>query len=201
MTSPTAELDGRRARRGRNREAVVDALLTLFREGELNPSVAAVAERSGISLRSVFRYFDDLDEMGRIAIQRHLDEVGHLFELPKIGEGSRSDRIEALVTQRASLYERVAPVVRAAMLRAPFQPVIAEGLAARRALMRDQLERQFAPELATVSAEEAQQTVAGADSLASFEVLELLRLDQKLSAAAAAAVIRTSLDKLLPKGK
>ncbi|HEX3897880.1 MAG TPA: TetR/AcrR family transcriptional regulator [Mycobacteriales bacterium] len=201
MTSPSAELDGRRARRGRNREAVVDALLELFREGELNPSVAMVAERSGISLRSVFRYFDDLDEMGRIAIQRHLDEVGHLFDLPKLGEGSRSDRIEALVAQRCALYERVAPVVRAAMLRAPFQPVIAEGLAARRALMRDQLQRQFAPELAKLSADAVLVIVAGADVLASFEVLELLRLDHLLSAADAVAVIRTSLDRLLPKGE
>jgi AcrR family transcriptional regulator len=201
VTGPTAELDGRRARRGRNREAVVDALLELFREGELNPSVAMVAERSGISLRSVFRYFDDLDEMGRIAIQRHLDEVGYLFDLPKLGEGSRADRIAALVTQRASLYERVAPVVRAAMLRAPFQPVIAEGLAARRALMRDQLQRQFAPELAALPAAETVLIVGAADAFASFEVLELLRLDQKLSAADAVAVIRTSLDRLLPKGE
>jgi AcrR family transcriptional regulator len=201
VTGPSAELDGRRARRGRNREAVVDSLLELFREGELNPSVAMVAERSGISLRSVFRYFDDLDEMGRIAIQRHLDEVGHLFDLPKLGEGSRAERIDALVAQRSALYERVAPVVRAAMLRAPFQPVIAEGLAARRALMRDQLQRQFAPELEASSAEEAQVIVGGADAFASFEVLELLRLDQKLSAADAVAVLRTSLDRLLPKGE
>jgi AcrR family transcriptional regulator len=180
---------------------VVDALLELFREGELNPSVATVAERSGISLRSVFRYFDDLDEMGRIAIQRHLDGVGHLFDLPRLGEGPRSNRIDALVAQRVSLYERVAPVVRAAMLRAPFQPVIAEGLAARRVLMREQLQRQFAPELSALPAEEALPIVAAADVLASFEVLELLRLDQLLSTADAADVIRMSLDRLLPKGK
>ncbi|HVY11795.1 MAG TPA: TetR/AcrR family transcriptional regulator [Mycobacteriales bacterium] len=197
-TTPS-ELDGRRARRGRNRETVVDALLQLFREGDLNPSVAAVAERSGVSLRSVFRYFDDLDEMGRIAIQRHLDNVGHLFDLPKIGEGSRGDRIEALVAQRSTLYERVAPVVRAAQIRAPFQPVIAEALVARRALMREQLERQFAPELAKLPAEEVPAVVSAADILASFEAMEILRTDQKLSTARAVAVITTSMDRLLPR--
>jgi AcrR family transcriptional regulator len=197
-TTPS-ELDGRRARRGRNRETVVDALLQLFREGDLNPSVAAVAERSGVSLRSVFRYFDDLDEMGRIAIQRHLDNVGHLFDLPKIGEGSRGDRIEALVAQRSTLYERVAPVVRAAQIRAPFQPVIAEALVARRALMREQLERQFAPELAKLRAEEVPAVVSAADILASFEAMEILRTDQKLSTARAVAVITTSMDRLLPR--
>jgi AcrR family transcriptional regulator len=198
VTTASSELDGRRARRGRNREAVVDALLELFREGELNPSVAAVAERSGVSLRSVFRYFDDLDEMGRIAIGRHLERVGHLFDLPNIGEGSRADRIDALVAQRGTLYERVAPVMRAALIRAPFQPVISDALARRRAFLRSQVEQQFAPELATLSATDAAAVLVGADVLTSFEALEVLRVDQKLSPARAATAIKTSLDRLLP---
>jgi AcrR family transcriptional regulator len=198
VTATSSELDGRRARRGRNREAVVDALLQLFRDGELNPSVAAVAEKSGVSLRSVFRYFDDLDEMGRIAIQRHLDNVGHLFDLPNIGEGSRSERLDAIVAQRSSLYERVAPVVRAAQIRAPFQPVISDALIARRALLRDQLSRHFAAELASLSSEEATAVVANADTLASFEAMEILRVDQKLAPAKAITVVRIGLDRLLP---
>ena len=198
MSANSSELDGRRARRGRDREAVVDALLLRFGDGLLNPSVATFSEKSGISLRSVFRYFDDLDEMGRIALQRHLDEVGHLFDLPKLGEGSRSERIEALVAQRSALYERVAPVVRAAMIRAPFQPVIAEGLVARRVLLREQLQRQFATELELLPADEVTAVVAGADILASFEAMELLRVDQKLSTARAVEVVRMSLDRLLP---
>src|ERR1700760_3827228 len=104
--TPT-DLDGRRARRGRNRETVVDALLELFREGDLNPSVATVAERSGVSLRSVFRYFDDLDEMGRIAILRHTENVQHLFNLEQIGEGDRSDRINRIIESRLRLYDAV----------------------------------------------------------------------------------------------
>jgi AcrR family transcriptional regulator len=198
VTATSSELDGRRARRGRNREAVVDALLELFREGQLNPSVAAVAERSGVSLRSVFRYFDDLDEMGRIAIGRHLDSVGHLFDLPGIGEGSRADRIDALVTQRLALYERVAPVMRAALIRAPFQPVISTALARRRAFLRDQVASQFAPELAQVSGAEAASVLAGADVLTSFESMELLRVDHKLTTARAAVAVKGSLDRLLP---
>ncbi|HVS68029.1 MAG TPA: TetR/AcrR family transcriptional regulator [Mycobacteriales bacterium] len=198
MTATSSELDGRRARRGRNREAVVDALLELFREGELNPSVAAVAERSGVSLRSVFRYFDDLDEMGRIAIGRHLDSVGHLFELANLGEGARAERIDALVTQRVALYERVAPVMRAALIRAPFQSVISNALRRRREFLRDQVAQQFAPELATVTAAEAAVVLAGADVLTSFESMELLRVDHKLTTAKAAAAIKGSLDRLLP---
>ncbi len=198
MTATSSELDGRRARRGRNREAVVDALLDLFREGDLNPSVAVVAERSGVSLRSVFRYFDDLDEMGRIAIQRHLDSVGHLFELPGIGEGPRADRIDALVSQRVALYERVAPVMRAALIRAPFQKVISTALTRRREFLRDQVRQQFAPELAMLNAADAAVVISGADVLTSFESMELLRVDHRLTTAKTEAAIKGSLDRLLP---
>ena len=52
--------DGRRARRDRNRVAVVDSLLALYAEGDLNPSTDAIALRAGLSPRSLFRYFDDL---------------------------------------------------------------------------------------------------------------------------------------------
>jgi AcrR family transcriptional regulator len=198
VTSAATELDGRRARRGRNREAVVDALLDLFREGELNPSVSLVAERSGVSLRSVFRYFDDLDEMGRIAIARHTENVQHLFPLPRIGEGERVDRIRRLVDHRLTLYEAVAPVVRATMLRAPFQPVIAAGLHERREYLRAQVEEQFAPEFAKAAPDDRYALAAAADTLTSFEAMELLRVDRELPVARCAAVVRNSLDQLLP---
>jgi AcrR family transcriptional regulator len=199
VTIAATELDGRRARRGRNREAVVDALLGLFREGDLNPSAAAVAERSGVSLRSVFRYFDDLDEMGRIAIARHTQNVQHLFALPKLGEGGRDERIRRLVDHRVTLHQEVAPVVRATMLRAPFQPVIAAGLAERRDFLRRQVEEHFAPELAKVDPADRYAIAAAVDALTGFEALELLRVDRKLSIPRCAAVVRTALARLLPE--
>jgi AcrR family transcriptional regulator len=197
-TSQPTELDGRRARRGRNREAVVDALLELFREGVLSPSVATVAERSGVSLRSVFRYFDDLDEMGRIAIARHTENVQHLFPLAKIGEGNREDRIQRLVDHRIALYDAVAPVVRATMLRAPFQPVVAAGLAERRAYLRDQIDEQFAPELAILPDTDRFVVATAADALTSFETLEVLRVDRALPLLRCGTVMRGALDRLLP---
>lgn len=198
MTTQATELDGRRARRGRNREAVVDALLELFREGVLSPSVATVAERSGVSLRSVFRYFDDLDEMGRIAIARHTQNVQHLFPLPKIGEGSREDRIQRLVDHRLTLYDAVAPVVRATMLRAPFQPVVAAGLAERRIYLRAQIEEQFAPELRPLSDTDHFVVAAAIDSVTSFESLEVLRVDRELPLLRCGTVLRGALARLLP---
>lgn len=198
MTTAATELDGRRARRGRNREAVVDALLDLFREGDLSPSVAKVAERSGVSLRSVFRYFDDLDEMGRIAIARHSESVRHLFPLPGIGEGDRGQRIRRFVDHRIALYREVAPVVRATVVRAPFQPVVAEGIARRRAYLRSQIDEHFAPEFAALPDADQETVGAAVEVATSFESLELLRSGRRMSHARCAAVMRASLERLLP---
>ena len=62
--APTTE-DGRHARRDRNRLAVVDAMLELYVEGNLDPSSDEIAERAGLSPRSLFRYFEDLDDLGQ----------------------------------------------------------------------------------------------------------------------------------------
>jgi len=81
------EVDGRTARRDRNREAVLDAVLELFSEGNLAPSPDDVAQRAGISLRSVYRYVADSDGLIRDAIERHTERIAPLFLIEDIGEG------------------------------------------------------------------------------------------------------------------
>ena len=49
---PDAPADGRTARRDRNREAVLDAVLDLFADGAIAPAPAEVAARSGVSRRA-----------------------------------------------------------------------------------------------------------------------------------------------------
>jgi hypothetical protein len=69
-------LDGRRARSARSREAAADAILDLLDEGltEL-PGAAEVAERSGLSTRTVFRLFDDLESLYAAAVMRQRPPV------------------------------------------------------------------------------------------------------------------------------
>src|SRR5437764_99636 len=63
-------LDGRAARRDRGREAVLDAVIALFEEGHVRPTPEAVAERSGVSVRSVYRYYEDRDDLIRADTHR-----------------------------------------------------------------------------------------------------------------------------------
>lgn len=174
-------VDGRRAWRERNRTAVVDALLDLYSEGIISPGAQEVAERSGVSRRSLFRYFDDMDEMCRVAIERHAQRVSHLFEIEQIGEGTCEERIRRIVDQRIRLFETIAPIRRIAKLRAPFQPIIADEL--RRVQSRDRrlLERHFAAELDVLDADARRDVLASADVLTSFESFDLMREVQGLS--------------------
>ena len=169
--------DGRRQRRERNRDAVVQAVLELVREGELAPGAAAIAARAGLSARSVFRYFDDLDDLCRAGIAHQLALVRPILDQQLPPDGTLAERVEAVVAQRVDLFEAMGAVGTFARLRAPFQPLVAEQLTAARRLLRDRLRSALSPELAELDADEADTLVAAADVMCSFEAFRLLRDD------------------------
>jgi AcrR family transcriptional regulator len=191
------KVDGRRAWRQRNRDAVVDALLDLYREGNLSPGTDELVERSGVSRRSLFRYFDDLNDLCRAAIARQIARASHLIAIQGIGVGPLDDRITRLVRQRADLYHAIAPAARVGRLRAPFQPVVAEQVRQSRAVLRRQVEKHFAPELDRLTPECCRETLDAADLLCSFESFALLRETQGLNRQQYQRTIRRALTALL----
>ena len=190
-----APQDGRRAWRERNRLAVVDALLDLYAAGNLRPDAGAVAERSGVSRRSVFRYFDDRDDLDRAAIERQQQRVRHLLDVPLIGEGALLERIALLVAQRVVLFEQIRPAARVSRLRAPFHKVIAEELGQSRRFLTRQVERQFAQELSQMTGTVRAETLSASDAFCSFETYDFL-CDRGLAAAEIGAVMRRALEAL-----
>lgn len=175
--------DGRRLRRSRNRETVVDALLALYNEGNLDPSAADVAERSGLSPRSLFRYFTDVDDLARAAIDRQYAILlpRALIELDT--DAPLEERAKSLVERRVTVFEIVGNVGLVARLRAPFEPVIAEQLTGIRSQMRAQIEALFPKELKALGAARGRAALAAIDSLCTFEVYHLWRGDQGLETA------------------
>jgi AcrR family transcriptional regulator len=199
-----AVTDGRTARRDRNRLAVLDAVLELLSEGDLTPSPEAIALRSGVSLRSVYRYMSHIDDLAHAAIDRHLERVGPLFAFEPIGEGPFSERVEAFVATRLRLSEAVAPVARAALARtrmrlAPASEIIREGLNARRGLLRVQLSRQFAAELATFG-RQADAILAAADALTQIETIDWFLVDGGYTLEQTRDALVTGLNRLLRPG-
>ncbi len=121
MSSPVAVTerpDGRVLRGRRNREAVVDAFLSLLEEGDPQPRAGAIASRAGVSTRSVFQHFRDLESLYLVAGQREAKRLAKI--LPEIDPSlSRRERIEVFVARRAEALEALAPVAAAARLREP----------------------------------------------------------------------------------
>lgn len=186
-------VDGRRARRDQNRERVVDALLEIYRDGDLQPSVAAVAERSGVSHRSVFRYFDDLDELYRVAVERQYRSLLDYLHLENIGEGPLNDRIEQIVERRLDLYEVAAPVARVGQMMSPVQPVIEESQRRNASDGVRQIRRHFKPELAAMGQTDRNAVAEAAAAVLSIDHMEYLCHMRQLHRSEAGAALRRVL--------
>lgn len=197
MTTTGEQVDGRKARRDRNSEAVLDAVRELFVEGNYLPTAEAVAARSGVSLRSVYRYFEDTDALFRAAVARRVQLAEPLFVLPELGEGDLDDRIARLVDHRLALHAALGPEARAAVLRGPSAPLVNEALEARRRQLTAQLDQHFAPELRAIGGARAQALLRCMDLLLQFESVEQLTRQSSLTKARARRVLITGLRALL----
>ncbi len=199
-TDALPTVDGRRARRDQNRERVVDALLEIYREGELRPSVAMVAERSGVSHRSVFRYFEDLDELHRVAVERQYASIRDFLMISEIGRGPLADRIDKIVEGRLKLYDVSSPVSRVGHMLAPVEPVLAAHLQEMAAASVAQVARHFAAELDSMNDNDAAITAEALALAVSMESMEALRHIRGLGRGRAGAVMRATLSGLLTSG-
>jgi AcrR family transcriptional regulator len=200
-TSESAVVDGRTARKDRNMVAVLDAVLELFIKGDLIPSPEAIAQRSGVSLRSVYRYLAASRDLVHAAIERHLEQVGPLFALDPLGEGPFATRVEQFVTARLRLHQATAPMARAAQARTRMRPtpaseIIKESLNARRGLLRVQLSRHFARELATFGLR-ADAILAAADALTQIETIDWYLIDGGYTLAQTRDALIIGLERLL----
>jgi TetR/AcrR family transcriptional regulator of autoinduction and epiphytic fitness len=196
VLEPEVNEDGRRRRAERNRTAVVDALLSLYDEGNPRPGVADIAARAGVSPRSVFRHFDDLEALAATAIERQWTRVHELFEPPSPG-GHAASRVTALVAQRVRLHDTIIGVARAAALIALSSPTVSTALHDRRQLLADQVTSLFAAELESREAPARHDLAAALQAAASLEHVDYLRTQTGLDAIRTAAVLERTLLALL----
>jgi AcrR family transcriptional regulator len=193
-TSANVPRDGRRARRHRSRDLAVDALLDLLSEGVTRPTAQQVAERSGVSLRSIFRIFDDVDTLHTEAAARQLERSRHLFVDVK-ATGSTGERIDAVVELHDRLYRSVAPVRRAAIRAAPESPALRDQLSMARTWLRGEIERVFAAELGAL--DDGGATLSGVELVLSFEAWDQLAAGQELAGPARRATMTRLLQAML----
>jgi len=189
----TDTLDGRTARSARTREAVVRAVLDLVRAGSSRPTAREIAEHAGISLRSVYVHFDDLEDLFLAAAREYVRQLSALLK-PIDAILPLRARIAAWADQRASIWESTLPVRRAAELWAPASPSLAEVTRSARQRSWADTRRLFGPEVA--GRPDADVLLEMVNVLGSAAAWDTFR-ERGMTVAAARDILSVSLTKLL----
>ncbi|MDX6740608.1 TetR/AcrR family transcriptional regulator [Actinocorallia sp. A-T 12471] len=180
--------DGRAARSHRSRLAVVEALRELHAAGELRPSADRVAERAGVSRRTVWQQFTDMETLLVEAGRRDIEVLLQLVE--PAAEGLPLDeRVVWFVRQRAKVFERMTPGWRAARLYQPFSAELRRTRQRTAALARAELETVFGPELGRLAPSARADLVASLQALTLWPFWDSLQVDLGLSGSQATALL------------
>ena len=131
-------------------------MIDLIREGDLKPTVDKIADRAALSHRSVFRYFDDLNDLARAAFETEFREALPLAIVDNVGEGELVDRIDRLVATQLRTLRRTHLLGIVARSRATDIEAIEIGQRKIYARRLDQITRHFAPELGALPARHAE---------------------------------------------
>lgn len=189
------KVDGRVARGERTRQAVVEALLALYAENNLTPTMDEIASRVGMTSRTIYHHFDDQEAIAEAVREHQRPLIVHHLEA-QVGE-TLEERVSGLVTQRAQLYERIAPVRRAALANMHTSARIRKGQSGLATRSRRQLTTTFDPELSNLDADRRATTLELIDLHTSWETWERLRRWQRLSVAKAEALVTLLLSDAL----
>jgi AcrR family transcriptional regulator len=195
MSELAPTTDGRTLRSLRTREAIVDATIGLLEEGDLRPTAPRVAERAGVSVRSVFQHFDDLETLHAAVAERLVERVGVLL-VPIPASLPLAERLDRFVRQRAQLLEAITPIRRAADVHGPFSAEITARLRDGQAFLRDEVAETFSPELAE-AAGDREELLDALDAALSWGTWDGLRTSAGRGQEAAERVVRRLASALL----
>lgn len=190
------ERDGRLLRTARTRQLVVEAFLDLLGEGESQPTAQQVSDRSGVSMRSIFRLFDDVEALHGAAIATQIDRVADL--IVAIGpDGPLGGRVKAVVDSRAKLFEAIAPVRRMAVRLAPTSPPIRADLELANEFFRAQVAEVFVHELSVLAVVGRSDVLDALDLATSWETWERLRGTQGIPERRARRIVADLMHRVL----
>lgn len=192
-------LDGRQSRTARSRLAICEACLDLVQEGALQPSADQVAERAGVSRRSIFNHFADLAELYDAVVEVGMQRCAPLLETISADEPA-ARRVEHLVAVRSTFLEAAAPFTRALTAQALVGPATDQAQRVSRDALRLQhreVERLFERELLGLPATDRAQVLEAISAALSPLHWEYLRRSRGNSISRARAILQRTLRAVL----
>lgn len=200
-TKVKASPDGRHLRSERSRAVIAKAMLDLVRNTGQMPTTDAVADRAGVSRRSVFRHYADVSELLTAAYELQRKDAFAHFPPRDPSQWSEDQRIEAFVDRGAAIFEHVTPVRRAAVHMASDYPVLLDLMRDDDALHRTFIDNLFGPSF------DGQETTVRTTLLntmvvsSSWSTWYAMRSEQGLDMEGARNVMRTAFRAVLAYAK
>jgi AcrR family transcriptional regulator len=187
--------DGRFKRSERSRQAIIDAMIVSMEKGCYIPTAQQVADQAGISIRTVFRHFSEMELLYKEITEIQKPSYAKHF-IDQDLTGSIKQRIDRLVDARIAGYLQIFHLEKATHALLWRSAVIRHNYRNSQKLLRSLLFKML-PELATKTST----THEIADSLTSFEYFERLHTFQELSIDECKNIMKSALNDLLANKK
>ncbi len=166
--------DGRKRRSNTTKIKIADALLDLVKEGDYRPTARQIAVRAGVSERSVFQHFNDLNELHDAVGRRQFDRLVR-FRKPIPHSLDFKSRLKRYISQRANILEDVTPIRRAMVVVELSSISLLQSRQEFHQLTLNQILEAFSPELESLSAEKKKLATDAIEAVSSWHTWESMR--------------------------
>ena len=175
MTNTTHKTDGRNQRSIRSRQQIVRALQDLVESGIFIPTAQQVADEAGISIRTVFRHFEDMESLYAEIDEAHKPKYEAIFNGHDFS-GTLEQRVTAAVECRIDCYTQMYAMEKATAALHWRSKLIQQQYAHAQRMLREALETQL-PEYVKLEKDDQQ----AIEAITSFEFFDRLKTHQKLN--------------------
>lgn len=183
--------DGRKRRSHASQQRIVAAFLALVENGVMTPSAEQVSAEARVGLRSVFRHFNDMESLYQSAAEIISARLEAAARQP-FKTAAWPAQVYEMLERRSDVYETLGPFLRAEQVHRAQSPVLQTAhtkfVAAQRKILLQHLPKQPA---------HTRETIDAIDLLLSFEAWQRLRVEQRLSANRAKAVLHSALGRIV----
>ena len=182
------KVDGRVERTAATRRNILTVTRELILEGVLAPTAREIADKAGITTRTLFRHFPDMASLHRDFIEEANAGAASVMDEP-FPKGASEDwraLLEVVIDRRARVYESLFP-----LYISPIWSRQRQGVSRRRKRLKEILPKTILSDTVLFEA---------LDGVLSIEYWISLRRDQQLSVSRARDVVRLAVRKLIATG-
>ena len=188
--------DGRFARSERSREAVAGAYAKLSATQHKLPTIEEVAGRSGLSVRSIFRLFEEPDDL-LVAALESVIQISGLWERPAINGATKvGTRIDAVINSRTKGFIVLSQYRALTVASAVQCSGVSQRLAGLNRNLKVEVEDLFAPELSKRRGAARAETAAALAHSLSWPAWESMRSSGFTRTTCASSTRRISMNLL-----